>query len=239
MKASKRSHLLLIVLLAATLLTTSAASSQAASVYLWASGAGDGSFYYNTKYGGNTYTTGGSTMYASLYFGAPYGNDVNNIYMEILIAALLGQTLTGAIIQLDSLGAGTGYYYGSAYVRHLNPGASSPTGNIAVDNPFAWGADASWTFFNTDGGPDGSPGIKSFDVLASVQADVAAGRSYSTFVIDASRDTGVTIYASETPGQGPRILASGETLVPIPGAVWLLGSGLLGLAGWRHRRKGR
>lgn len=212
--------------------------AQAGSVYLWASGAGDGTLYYNTKYGGNTYYTDNPTMTASLYFGAPYGNDYNNIYIEIPIAALLGATLTGATLQLDSLGAWTDYYYGSAYVRHLNPG-SLPTGNIAVDNPLAWGSDTSWLFYDSSAAPpwDGSAGIKSFDVSAEVQADLTAGRSYSSFSLEASRDTYATIYASETSGQGPRIYAQGDFVVPIPGAVWLLGSGLIGLAGLRKWRK--
>ncbi len=216
-----------------------AVPAQANAVTLWASGAGDGTLHYNTKYGVDPYVTGDPTMWANLQFNAPYGNDHFNIYMEIPIAALQGATLTGATLQLDSLGAGNWWYYGSAYVRHLNPGAILPTGNIAVDNPLAWGYDTGWVIFDTYAAfPwDGSAGIKSFDVTAEVQADLTAGRSYSSFLLEASRDTGITIYASETPGQGPRIYAEGGSLVPIPGAVWLLGSGLLALAGLRQWRK--
>lgn len=194
--------------------------ARAAGGYLWASGAGDGMQHYNSKYGPDPYVTGEATMWASLQFNSPYGNDYWNIFIEIPIAPLLGQTLTSATLQVDSLGAGTSYYYGSAYVRHLNPCPFLPTGNIAVDNPFPWGFDNSWTFFNTDGGPDGSPGIKSFDVTAAIQADLTAGRSYSTFRLDASRDTIVTLYASETTGQGPRVYAQVKGLNP--GAISLL-----------------
>lgn len=198
------------------------APAQAESGYLWASGAGDGMQHYNSKYGADPYVTDGLTMWASLQLNGLYGNDYWNIFIEIPIASLRGrgQILTRATLQLDSLGAGTGYYYGSAYVRHLDPGTSLPTGNIAVDNPLAWGGDTSWMFYNSDGGPDGSPGIKSFDVTAVVQADLKAGRSYSSFKLEASRDTTVTIYASETSGQGPRVYA--HTMVPIPGSIFLL-----------------
>jgi hypothetical protein len=195
---------------------------QAGSSYLWASGPGDGTVHYNTKYGVDPYVTDGLTLWANLQMNSPYGNDHWNIYLEIPIASLRGhgQILTRATLQLDSLGAGTGYWYGSAYVRHMDPGTSLPTGNIVDDNPLAWGYDTSWTFYNSDGGPDGSVGIKSFDVTAAAQADLTAGRNYSVFLLEASRDTGVTIYASETAEQGPRIYAN--TMVPIPGSMFLL-----------------
>lgn len=223
-KLNKMKFFAALALVCSVLISGISVPAQAGSYYLWASGAGDGTQHYNSKYGPDPYVTGDPTMWASLQMNAPYGNDYWYIFIEIPIALLKGQKLTNATLQLDSLGAGTGYYYGSAYVRHLDPGASLPTGDIAVDNPRIWGYDNSWTFFNTDGGPDGSPGIKSFDVTAAVQADLTAGRNYSTFKLEASRDTGVTIYASETPGQGPRIFAQANRPDAIPGVFLLLNS---------------
>lgn len=215
MKLNKIKLLVVIGLIFSASLWGFALPARAGSVSLWASGAGDGTQHYSTKYGVDPYVTGDSTMWASLQMNAPYGNDHFNIFIEIPITALRGHTLMQATLQLDSLGAGTGYYYGSAYIRHLDPGASLPTGNIVDDNPLAWGYDTSWTFFNTDGGPDGSPGIKGFDVTSAIQADLAAGRDFSSFLLEASRDTSVTIYASETPGQGPQIYAQFETMKDI------------------------
>jgi hypothetical protein len=198
----------------------SAVPALAGGGFLRASGSNDGMQHYNSKYGADAYVTGESTVWASLQMNAPYGNDYWYIFFEIPIAPLQGQTLTSATLQLDSLGAGTGYYYGSAYIRHLDPVDYLPTGNITVDDPRPWGYDNSWTFFNTDGGPDGSPGTKSFDVTAAVQADLTAGRSYSTFKLEASRDTTATIYASES-GQGPRVYAQTQGGT-IPGVNLLL-----------------
>jgi hypothetical protein len=56
-------------------------------------------------------------------------------------------------------------------------------------------------------------------------------------VISTDYFANVTFSASGGPLVGFDSLSFGEGVVPIPGAVWLLGSGLLGLGGWRRFRR--
>jgi hypothetical protein len=237
-KLNKPKILAMLSLVVAVAVLGLAVQAQAGSVYLWASGAADG-IRWDDSYNwlDHSYVSGNAQLETQRQYWSP-GWGAENIYIEIPIALLAGQTVTIATLQLESLGFGTGYYYGSAAVSHLNSGGNLPTGNIANDNPHTWGGDGSWIIFDSYADPpNGGAGIKSFDVTAEVLADLTAGRAYSTFMLDASRDTVGTLYASETTGQGPRIYATGDFAVPIPGAVWLLGSGLLGLAGVRKWRK--
>jgi hypothetical protein len=87
---------------------------------------------------------------------------------------------------------------------------------------------------------NGYAALITFDVLGAVKSDLAEGQSYSTFGLE-SVDLGIygAIYSSLQDPHGPRIVAEGDfaSPVPLPGAVWLLGTGLLGLCLLRGRRK--
>lgn len=230
----------------ASLLFAAAPPALAATTTLWSSGAGDGGRLDDT-YGwlDHSYYTGGVTLGTYRQYWAP-GWGLENSYFEIPISALDGLTVTAASLVVESLGFGTGYYYGSASIGHLNPTSATPTGDIVVDQPHGWSSDYSWDIYRSSPSgahDDGTPGTKSYDVTAALLADLAAGRSWATFAMSASRDTSGSIYASETAGQGPRLLVTYEggavMATPLPGAVWLLGSALFGLGGIGARRRSR
>lgn len=83
----------------------------------------------------------------------------------------------------------------------------------------------------------GAPAVMAFDVTTSVQVDLDAGRTFSTFVLSGSRDTYGGIYAAES-GKGARLTAITTAPVPEP-ATWLslvVGLGVLGAAAVRRRQ---
>jgi len=234
----------LVRLLAATflLLLLASTSLQAQTVTMFSGGAGDG-IRCDDSYGSldHNYYSDMSQMDTWRSYWQP-GWGAQNVYIEVPISQLAGGILSSATLQFYTPGGfGTGYYYGSVSMSHLNPGAYQPTGNIATDTPHTWGGDYGWTVWDSYGAPptnDGSPGWRSFDVTAALMADIAAGRSYSCFAMSASRDTSGSVLAGES-GMGPRIVAQGEfpNAVPLPGSVILLVSGLATVALRRVRKQ--
>lgn len=193
------------------------------SATLYTPAAGDAQYSWNGSTGPYGYTTGTTTM--GVYLSLGYGNDYTVSIFEIPIFALSGQTLTNATLQVDSLGFDTGYYYGSAQIGWLDTGTRVLTGDVV--------ADALGSMSPRPSGPEiydtydvsGAPGTKLFDFTSLVQADLDAGRSYSTFVMHGSRETYGSIYTAES-GSGPRIIADTTAVVPIPGSLSL---GVLGV----------
>lgn len=205
-----------------------------ATVTLYTPFAGDATYSWNTKYGPYGYTAGGTEMGVSLYMGAPYGNDYTVSIFMIPIATLADKTVLSATLQVDALGFDTGYYYGSAKIGWVDTGSKVLTGDVVADQLGA-GISLSSNFTIWDSGVPYTPGLKTFDVLSLVQTDLAAGRSYTTFVMHGSRDTWGSIYTAES-GRGPLINAEvlGET-VPEPATIISLVAGAAGLLLRRRR----
>lgn len=191
---------------------------------LAASPSGDAVYSWNSKYGSYGYTTGTNEMGVGLSMGGSYGNDYTISIFEIPITALSGQTVTSAVLEVESLGFDTGYWYGSAGIRWVDTGAMNLTGDVVADNlgPAAAVVSIEYYLFNS-GTVEGTPGIKQFDVLNHLLDDLTAGRAYTTFVLCGSRDTYGAIYTAES-GKGPRINAA-MVAVPEPASMLLMAFG--------------
>lgn len=218
--------------LACTLLALTCGLCRADVVTFLTTTNGDAGYAWNSKYGPYGYTVGDTNLPVGLYFGPPYGNDYTVGIMEIPIMDLHTMAFSNAFLRVYSNGFGTGYYYGSASLWHVNPSAT-PTGNPVTDGvgPNVGTPVNEYTIWDSDGGyPEG---WYAFDVTAHVVNDLAAGRDYSTFAVGGSRDTGGSIRSAEYPGDfAPRITAE---VVPEPATCLLL----LGAAAWFYARRRR
>jgi hypothetical protein len=220
-----------LVALAGGSLALAAGSAFGGMMTLHTAPDGDCEYYWNSKYSGQwSYTTGQPSAGIYLYFGAPYGNDHTVVIFEVPIAPLAGLPLTGATLQFNAPnGFDTNYFYGQADMGWLD--VDGATGDVVADGMGvpARGRPGEFDVWDSDWGLGSMAGLHSYDVLTCVQADLAAGRTHSTFVLHGSRETFGGISTAES-GQGPAILA---TYVPAPGAIAL--AGLAAVASRRRR----
>lgn len=223
-KWSSRGYLVFIAILSFCI-----SSLSFGAITLYTPPDGDAMYAWNSKYGPYGYTTGTTEMGVGLMMGGSYGNDYIISIFEIPISSLTGQTVTSAVLEVDSLGFSTGYYYGSAGIQWVNTNTQILTGDVVADNLGPTASSFSIQYYLFGSSVEGTPGTKRFDVLNHILDDLAAGRSYSTFVLCGSRDTTGSIYTAES-GQGPRLIA-----VPEPLSLLLLSIGSLSTA--RNRKK--
>jgi len=84
---------------------------------------------------------------------------------------------------------------------------------------------------------DGGTGWKSFDITDSLKNIMASGGSIADYYFSYTGYSGFTFGSAE--GGQPAFLrittAGTNSAVPVPAAIWLLGSGLLGLLGIRRK----
>jgi len=195
---------------------------------------GDVDYAWNSKYGPWGYTQGGAGLNVGLSMGGTYGNDYTMGILEIDISRLRGGTLFQSALWVYSNGFGTGYWYGSAGMRWLNTGTRSLTGDPVADQlgPILGTPALEYELWSSDRGQ--GAGWFSFDVTAHVQADLTAGRNFSTFVLNGSRDTFGSIRSAEYGGgYGARL----ESLSSVPEPAGAGMSCLIGVALAQIRRR--
>ncbi len=223
-----------LTVMAALAVAVLASNVFAGSLTTSTSAAGDGQFYWNSRYGDETYY-GGTTMGIDSYFwGGRDGNDYDVAVFEVPIAAFAGHVLDSATLLVHSNGFDTYYYYGDAKMGWLD--VDGATGDIVADD---MGMSAKSRpgnlgyIWDSDWGTGSHAGPKVFDVLTCMQTDLAAGRSFSTFVLHGSRETIGSLQTAES-GFGPSITATSKTFIPEPASMTLLTIGGIALLRRKH-----
>lgn len=218
------------------------ALGQPYALNLYTPAAGDAEYSWNSRYGGDDYSGVGSlSLGASTFFYSGYPSDTQytvGIFM-IPISALAGGELSAATLHVRSAGFDTYYHYGSASLGWLNTGTTALTGNVVADGlgPLAKSPPTGMTVYNSDFPASSTDGtLLSFDVRSYIQADLDAGRAFSTFVLTSSRDTYGSLYSAES-GNGPMVVALSS--IPEPGTY----AAILGIfalaAAFRRARSSR
>ena len=229
-------------LYAASIIAISSASlgfGQAYTLNLYTSAAGDAQYDWNSRYAGEGYsdigalTVGAST---SFYSGNPSDTQYKVGIFMLPISALAGGELYSATLTVRSNGFSTWYYYGSGSIGWLDTGSMTLTGDVVADGlgPVAKARPGGIQIYNSDvGGSAAAGNYYNYDVASYVQADLNAGRNFSTFVLTTSRDTAGSLYSAES-GSGPMLIALSSIPEPSTYAA-LAGFIVLVLAFWRRR----
>lgn len=135
-----------------------------------------------------------------------------------------------------TLGGGTDIFYDASVLSYQSFGFTSTS--LALDTDFSRSPDVlsneleglSFGNFNGLSGP-GVVGTLTFQVIAF--GDVVLSMAETDNLLAGGAFTSATTFTSQAVNFG----TAGVTIVPVPAAVWLFGSGLIGLVGVAKRSK--
>lgn len=216
------------------------AHAQGSLFTLSTTSSGDAGYSWNSRYGGAGYTeVGALTVNAStsFYAGVPSDTQYTVGIIMVPIAPLTGGDLFSATLHVTSGGFTNWWDYGTVSLGWLDTGTMTLTGDVVADNlgPAATARPGGLVIYNSDVAASGDAGPRSFDVTSYLQADLVSGRTYSTFVLSGSRDTGGSIASAES-GNGAYVTAY-SSAVPEP-STYAAVAGVAALAvAWRYRRR--
>jgi hypothetical protein len=178
---------------------------------------------------------GPNTDLVSGYLGAPGGNGISSFTQN-----------PNSIGGFDHFGAPVNLYtaassFGDLSPAGILPGGPVPTGDITngvmTMDLSSWFANWNGQDFN-QGSATASTDFVPTDVYGTAPADVAGSVSCvgTICTFENLEWQSLWVGGATNGATGTWTLSGTATIVPVPAAVWLFGSGLLGLAGMARRR---
>lgn len=170
------------------------------------------------NYGYGTSFTIGTTTWNNTG-GNPDGHisgAANNLYAIWTYTTVPYGDVTGLTMTIDSMITGDATGTAQFYV--------CKSGSCYIDGTFDISSDTSWTTHTT------VLNSANFSIWDSATLTLAQ-------VLAAPDDIGIFFGGAVATGSGSVMVDNFGTVVPIPAAVWLFGSGLLGLVGIARRKK--
>lgn len=186
---------------------------------------GDGYYNWYSGPGGDYFTDNSNFIFAD-YTSSYLGSNERTGYTQYSLAGAPDPSLIDSITLNINLEAKDPYCYG--WIRYL-PNAATANGHASqrLDGTQAVGTIST-----------SSPiGWVSFDVTDLIKTDLENGLSWAPFSFHGTHSNYAGYRFSSAESGNASYLEFNYTPVPIPGALWLLGSGLVGLVGLRKRQE--
>lgn len=181
---------------------------------------------------------------SSLTEGASVTNQFSGVTFSGAVLALPGDPLIAFLSVVGSdntLGSGAAFFNG-AFLADENIGIGTPklitaTFSLLVDNVSFWAADVDGNDVLNAQAFDSSGGLLESITVNAGDTDTGDGEAFQVSFSSAGikQIEIITTQGGEAVGWG--LDSVSFTPVPVPGAVWLLGSGLAGLAGIRTTKR--